>query len=148
MNKNWKLEEDARIRVINPGNHTARIYLAGHDEPNFEVTKGAEVRVEGDKATGLWVYGRLNEKTDFEVSDGSTFTGVFYAPGRQKKTTAEIKKDSRVLGSVVAREIKLEDNATVYFDRQLVGHTPLPADAYTGRITYLHVSINRIEVRS
>lgn len=147
-NKNWKLQDDARIRVINPGDNTARIYLAGHDEPNFEVTNGAEVTVEGDKATGLWVYGRLNEKTDFEVSDGSTFTGVFYAPGRQKKTTAEITKDSRVLGSVVAREIKLEDNASVYFDRQLEGHSPLPADAYTGRITYLHVSVNKIEVRS
>lgn len=147
-NKNWKLQGSARLRVINPGDHTARIYLAGHDEPNFEVTNGAEVRVEGDKATGLWVYGRLNEKTDFKVTDGSTFTGVFYAPGRQKKTTAEITKDSRVLGSVVAREILLESNASVYFDKQLVGLSPLPANAYTGRITYLHVSINKVEVRS
>ncbi|MDX1745927.1 MAG: hypothetical protein R3324_08320, partial [Halobacteriales archaeon] len=107
-----------------------------------------KVTVEGDKAPAFWMYGNKDEKTEFKVEDDGTFTGVFYAPGRQEETKAEVKKNSRLYGAMVASEVKLEENGTVYYDKALRGVEPIDTDEYTSRITFLHISVNKVRVES
>ncbi|MDX1744301.1 MAG: hypothetical protein R3324_00045 [Halobacteriales archaeon] len=146
--KEWKLEEGSKIEVINPDGGTARIYLASSEDPKFEVKKGSKVTVTDDRAPSLWMYGNKDEKTHFKVEDGASFTGVYYAPGRDGETKADIKKNAVVYGAVVAQEIKLEENGTVYFDQALKGESPLASGEYTSKITFLHISVNKVRVES
>lgn len=145
----WTLDNGAQIEVINPDSGTAKIYLAADTNPHFELNGGSAVNVTGDKATALWMFGKEGKQTRFKVQDGSTFTGVFYAPGHESvKTRAEIMDNARVNGALVLTEIKLEDNGRVYFDVALSGSDPVGAAQYTGQITFLHVSVNEVRVES
>lgn len=149
LTSEWKIEDTSRIEVINPEGGTATIYLAAGDKPKFEVQKGGKVTVEGDKAPSLWVFGKRDKQTLFKVDDGSSFTGVMYAPGREgAKTNGEVTKNSELYGAIVVTEIKLEDNGTVHFDESLRGSSPVNNDEYTSDLTFLHVSVNRVKVES
>ncbi|WP_266077467.1 DUF7289 family protein [Haladaptatus caseinilyticus] len=133
-----------KIRVVAPQNGTANVYMGG---TTLSVTNGANVSVSGDRSPAFRIYGPPGTNADF--SDAK-FTGVLYAPNSDShRGRISVTTHSSVFGALVGGQTLLQSGGVVHYDQSLVQAQTLPAE-YTAipRVTYMHVSVNRVNVTS
>ncbi|GAA5043044.1 DUF7289 family protein [Haladaptatus pallidirubidus] len=134
------------IQVQNPDNGTANVYVLGD---TVSVTNGADVSIPGDKSRAFRIYGPPG--TSATVSgDDTEFVGVLYAPdSRSQYGDVSVTSHGEVYGAIVGGKTVLRSGGTVHYDQALVMTETLPADFTTvPRVTYMHVSTNRVNVTS
>jgi hypothetical protein len=143
-NSTIEAQGDGRVNIFVGGNNSDPV-----SNDDFTIaTSGGEVQVPEQNSTMLWVYG----KSDFEASiDGSAsshqrFEGVFYAPGGATGGSSVYIKHGDVFGGVVAATVEVDQGGAVHFDRALTNETVLPEGTKIIRITFLHVTINRVVI--
>jgi|AntDeeMinimDraft_4_1070355.scaffolds.fasta_scaffold00567_6 hypothetical protein len=150
--------DQGTIEVV--GDHPVRFYIKGENslssfspsatsnsvEPNLLV-EGGTVHTGGDEnSTQVWFYG----KSDFGAasvhnSGDSKIVGVIYAPGSDSEM---IMRKSEVYGGIVTNEIEILDDGVIHYDKALENTRAVPEAARTTKVTYLHISVNRVNVTS
>jgi len=115
---------------------------------SLEVSNAANVSVADDRSPSFRIYGSAG--TDAEFTGGSTFTGVFYAPNSNgQQGTISVTSQTEVFGALVGGRTTLQSGGVVHYDQALVRTKTLPNE-YTAipRVTYMHVSVHRVDVES
>ncbi|MFC6835271.1 DUF7289 family protein [Halomarina ordinaria] len=161
------LSGDAEIAVEGPG--SARVYTGSAHatdgtptdgwnwtDPNApahvlverEGGAGPQVTVEGDRASGFWLYGTSRTNVRFDGSQGGVprFTGVVYAPAGPVGESSVALRHAEVYGGIVAGQTTIEQGGAVHYDRALTETDSLPTDDEEDAIRYLHVTRNRMTV--
>jgi len=136
--------EDGAIRVENPDDGRVNVYM---DATTFDVLNGANVSGTGQKSGALRFYAPPGVEAEF--SD-SRFVGMLYAPDSpSREGTITVTTHAKVFGAVVGGETSMKSGGTVHYDAALAQSTTLPEDYETApRVTYLHVTVNRVNVTS
>jgi hypothetical protein len=136
------LDNAARIDVTGDG--VVRIYL-GDD---FDLDTGSEVHVPDENSKQLWLYGSDDLDATMEASSGNPvrFVGVIYAPN-DEDTSASLQHGD-AYGAMIAAEVEIGSGGTVHYDRALRQETVIPTNEDVPRVTYLHVSVSRVELES
>jgi hypothetical protein len=152
-----KLDGDTEIRV--EGDNEARFYVKGEDgldregkERHIILEKesgsGPTMTVPGENATQLWVYGDETFSGFIRGADSSNaeFVGAIYAPAGIAGSGSVFIKHAEVYGGVVTGAAAIEQGSAIHYDRALEGKNAVPLGAEVVRITYVHVTVNEIEV--
>jgi hypothetical protein len=143
------------------GDGEVKVYVAGTDDVScnsvdaevcFERASGdaPDVHVPGDNATQFWIYGRSNMTVEAKGDGGDRvrYDGVIYAPGGTSGTGTVILDKAQVFGGVVSASVDVDNGGEVHFDEALVNEQAVPRYTKIIKITYLHISVNRIDVTS
>jgi flagellin-like protein len=128
------------------GEGTVRVYMDGQ---SFSMDNHAKVAVPGQESTRFWLYGPPGTDVDFQTQ--SNFTGVVYAPDSESQSGAmAIKSQSEVFGALVGTITSMDNSAVIHFDEAILSvEDPTgPTDEATPRVTYMHVTVNRVNVTS
>ncbi|MDP2644185.1 MAG: polymer-forming cytoskeletal protein [Desulfobacterales bacterium] len=108
VNDEFKMENNAKIIIL--ANSSLTVY-ANDDvkiEDNSEINKNGA-------AQNFVLY--LCRNKDLKIKDNAIVNGGFYAPSSSK---VEIKDNAQVTGSVVAKEVEMEDDAQITHDPSLL----------------------------
>jgi hypothetical protein len=132
------------IRVENPDDGRANIYM---DATTLGVRNGAAVTVPDHKSGSLRIYGPPG--VEAELSD-SRFVGMLYAPdSRSQHGTISVTTHAEVFGALVGGETAMKSGGVVHYDSALARSTTLPKNYQSApRVTYMHVTVNRVNVSS
>jgi hypothetical protein len=138
---------DVSSATINvSGDGIARVYVAGDDTDsggnNLRISSG-DIEVKHDDAPELRVYG--DDDFTASISDGN-FTGVIYAPPGSSGTGTLTIDHGALFGGAIIGDTTLDTQASVHFDEALRDKQIISPSAKVEKITYLHVSVNRIRV--
>lgn len=136
--------DSTKVVVKDPSGGSVEIYMDG---TSLDLND-ANVSVPDDLSTKLWVYGPPETSASF--TSHSRFVGVVYAPDTQNRR-GEMVVDSQteVYGALVGGKTTLQSGGTVHFDQALESvENPVPGNAQAPKLTYLHVSVNRVNVTS
>ena len=128
------------------GDGTVRVYMDGQ---SFSMDNHAKVTVPGQESTRFWLYGPPGTDADFQTQ--SNFTGIVYAPDSDSQSGAiAIKSQSEVFGALVGTITDMDNSAAVHFDEAIltVEDPTGPSGEETPRVTYIHASVNRVNVTS
>lgn len=136
--------DDAKLRVENPDESMVNIYM---DATTFEVVNKGNVSVPNEKSGSFRVYGPPGVDADF--SD-SRFVGMLYAPDSDSQQgTISVTTQAEVFGALVGGQTTLQSGGVVHYDAGLAHSTTLPEDYETApHVTYMHVTVNRVNVTS
>jgi len=136
------IRNDQNIDVV--GNGRVNIYLNG----SFTYNNGAATSVPGDKAPNFWVYMRQDETATFV--NNAEFTGVVYGPGTASDPGVEfgLSNNAEVWGGLVGDADSIDNNFVVHYDEALTQTTSVQRDRTLPALTYMHVSVNRVNVSS
>ncbi|RLM90592.1 hypothetical protein [Haloarcula sp. Atlit-7R] len=146
------IENGGRIKVNGAGK--VRLYVKGEATSasghHFHIYRTGEVDVDtAQNSTQFWVYGQ----SDFDaVIEGDTdtpqFEGVIYAPAGGVGASSVSLKKAELYGGLVAGSVTVDNGGLVHYDRALRNERAVPENTNIIRLTYLHVSENRINVTS
>jgi len=136
------LRNDEDIEVV--GNGRVNIYLNG----SFTHNNGAETSVPGDTAPNFWVYMRPDETATFD--NNAEFTGVIYGPGTASNPGVEfgLSNNAELWGGLVGDADSIDNNFIIHYDEALTQTTSVQRDRTLPALTYMHVSVNRVNVSS
>jgi hypothetical protein len=141
------IESDVSLKnvdiVVQDGG-TVRLYI----KDDVDIQSGVTVSVPGDRANQFWMYGTHDTDFDVQANQGNptTVDGVFYAPGDGDDSGDASIKHAELFGAVVAGEVDVETGGAIHYDEALAREEPFPAGTNAPRVTYLHVSTNRVNV--
>jgi hypothetical protein len=109
--------------------------------------KNTDVKNDGDDAPQFRLYGKsdFNMTLDAGGSNLAKFVGVVYAPPGGSGTGSVDIEGGEIYGGVLTGTTTLDDGS-IHYDKALQQEPIISRDAKILRITYLHVSINRIHV--
>jgi hypothetical protein len=137
VNGNITVEGDGRVNVyatdaVNVVSSDAIIWNRGWDSEQF------------------WVY--CDADCHIAVTDEATFNGVVYAPPGPGGNSGElrIRRRAEVYGAIVAggdSTARIAEDSEIYFDSELET-TQVFERRTVPSISYLHVSVNRVNVTS
>jgi hypothetical protein len=137
------------------GDGQVNIYVEGEADTSgyeFHQTKGSTFETEStdENATQMWVYGKDDFSARIEGSGGhpTKFVGVVYAPGGTPSSNKIEVKQADVYGGLVAGKVQMENKGSVHYDQNLGDEQAVPSNTKIIKITYLHISVNRIDVTS
>ncbi|PSP55195.1 hypothetical protein BRC82_06725 [Halobacteriales archaeon QS_1_67_19] len=136
--------DDAEIDV--QGDGTVRIYMDGDA---FGMDNHATVTVPGQESTRFWLYG--SPGTDVGFRTHSNFTGVVYAPDSESQSgNIILNSQAEVYGALVGTVTDVDNTAGIHFDEAILSVEDPTGDGgdVAPRVTYLHVSVNRVNVTS
>jgi len=138
-------EVDGTIQVTGGG--VARVYVRGESTSgdHFHLD-GGQILVPDDRSPQFWLYGQREFQASLD--GGGIFQGVVYAPGGPSGSGTVDVRDVDVFGGIVAGTTEIGPNADVHYDQALKDENALPSDANVVRITYLHVTVNEVEVEN
>ncbi|USZ68805.1 hypothetical protein NGM10_03490 [Halorussus salilacus] len=129
------------IEVENPDDGRVDVYM---DSSELAVTDG-EVDVPDEKAGSFRIYAPPGLDAEFSSSE---FDGMVYAPdsdGRQGEIS--VTSQAEVFGALVGGQTTLQSGGVVHYDQALARSSTLPEDYETAPyVTYMHVSVNRVNV--
>ena len=136
--------DQSKVRVENPDGGRVEIYMDG----TTLTATGANVSVPGDVSSKFWIYGPPETSASF-TSD-TKFVGVLYAPDTSnRKGEVVVDSHAEVFGALVGGKTTLQSGGTVHFDTVLEKvEEPVAADEGSPKLTYLHVTVNRVNVTS
>jgi hypothetical protein len=135
--------EDVDVSVQDGG--SVRLYV----KDDVDLGKGVSIDVPGDVAKRFWIYGTEGTTFDAQANQGNPISvvGVFYAPGDPGGGSADVSiKHAEIYGGVVAGDVDVETGGAVHYDESLAETEPFPVGVSVPRVTYLHVSTNRVNV--
>ena len=133
------------IRVLNPDGGQATVYM---DASTFSI-EGGTVTVPSDRSGKFRVYGPPG--VDAEFLGGSTsFVGMLYAPDSEGQSgSITVKNHAEVYGALVGGQTTLQSGGVVHYDSALAKESTLPPGYSSApHVTYLHLSVNRVNVTS
>lgn len=136
--------DGSSVRVENPEGGEVNVYMGGDDL----TVSDADVSVPGDVSSKLWIYGPPETSATFDSH--ATFVGILYAPDSDTRQ-GEVVVDSQaeVFGALVGGRTTLQSGGTVHFDQSLEAvEEPVPGSTNSPKLTYLHVTVNRVVVTS
>lgn len=137
------------------GNNPARLYV----NQDFTLEKGT-IEIPGNKSPRFWVYMRSGAVAHFHQAH---FEGVIYGPGSGAQTGVdiEVKSGNEIFGGLVGKpassggnpggsnSLSIGQDDKVHFDEALAQEDPLgPYGGNLPAVTYMHVSVNRVNVSS
>jgi len=138
---NVDVDNDQEIDVVGDGR--ANLYVDG----NTTFSNGASVSVPDDNATQFWLYMRPESNTT--LKNNVVFQGVVFGPGGLVPgTEIALKQNAEVYGGVVGDVDFQANNVWIHFDESIGTVDPVEHETTAVRITFLHVSENRITVES
>jgi len=134
--------KDVDIDVQDGG--TVRLYV----KDDVDIQSGVTVSVPGDVSKRFWIYGTHGTTFDAQANQAnpSSIVGVFYAPGTGDNSADVSMKHTELYGGVVAGDVDIETGGAVHYDEALREEEPFPIAGSVPRVTYLHVSVNRVNV--
>jgi len=142
-------------KIVVRGNGTVQTYALVSDavaDNDLDFT-GASVEVHdssGDRtynATKFWLYAPAGIEAD--IKSGTDFTGVVYAPDSDTATGAVQIGDADVNGAVVAHVESTDTDADIFFDEALADADPVrTARPNDPRVTFMHITVNELEVET
>lgn len=125
---------------------TVRIFI----QDDMDFSKGARTDVPGDRAGQLWFYGTDGATVDLGGSSGNPInvTGVLYVPSTDSNTEVYVQH-ADVYGGVVAGKVEVDSGGGIHYDEALESEAALGGlGGSVPRVTYLHVSVTRVNVTS
>ena len=131
--------------VINvTGGNRVNIYSNG----DFTLSQNGDIEVKGDRAPNLWIYQKPGSSANIE--NNANFTGVVYGPGSEADDGSDItiSQTAHVYGAVVGHITDASENFKLHYDEALLRTDPIVDDSPYPSVTYLHVSINKVNVTS
>lgn len=138
-----QLSNGADITVKNPGQATAKIYMAGN---SFSFSGSASsVQIDGDRSPALWLYGPAGTTGEIKKA---TFTGVIYSPDSDTKSgDISVSSSGEAFGAIIGGQMTLQSGGKVHFDQSLTQRDPVqPGQVSVSRVTYLHITVNHVNV--
>lgn len=142
--------------IIVQGDREVKVYVQGDDSihgRSFDVVMGKNTGVVTgslsgqENATIFRMYGRddLKVHLDGGGSNLAKFVGVIFAPpGRSG--TAEVDIDGgEVYGGVITGTTTI-DEGSIHYDEALRNRQIISRDAKVVKVTYLHITVNRIHI--
>jgi len=142
--------------IIIEGDNTVKLFVKGDATTtsgnHFEMESSAKIEIDGsvENSTQFWVYGKSDIEALIEASgsNDATMEGVIYAPGGPSGSGTVQINGGEVFGGVVAPQVTVgpSNGGEVHFDQALAGERAIPPDTKIVTITYLHVSVSRVEV--
>ena len=142
---------DSEIEVLGDGVVFIYVEGAGPHAEDLEVDKDSAVTNTGDDATQLRVFGQANFTgrigTGGGGSDPAKFVGVIYAPPGTSGT-GDVNLDfGEVYGGLVTGTTTI-NKGSIHYDEALREKQTLTRGDDVVRVTYLHISANRVNVTS
>lgn len=146
-----KGSDGGTITVTGTGN--ANMYVAGTDYPNssgekdFFMEENSAIDIPGDNATRFRVYGKDNFTAKIGSGSGNLakFVGTIYAPpGNSGNGRVDID-GGEVYGGLLTGTTTI-NKGSIHYDEALLHTETISQDAKVVKITYLHISVNRIYV--
>ena len=152
--------KEGDIEVI--GNHPVRFYVKGESTPNTYDPGGSPPAYDAHllidsgsvttdstphNSTQVWFYGK-SDMGAAVVKNGGTnpeMTGVIYAPG--DSSNFGLRK-GQIYGGVVVNRAEIDQGSRVHFDKALENRRAVPEAKRITKVTYLHISVNRVNVTS
>jgi len=124
------------------GDGTVRVYNDG----NYDMSAGSEVVIPGDRSPRHWVYMQPGKQADLDGN--AVFRGVIYGPddGENEAVGVQMEANVAVYGGIVGDTDEFENNPTIRYDEALADERPVAADESIPRVSYLHVTVNEVEV--
>ena len=148
------IEDDGRIDV--EGDGQVRMFVQGEatspSGAHFSIpNSGGVVDVaDNQNASQFWLYGKSDFAADISGSSSSTirYEGVIYAPAGITGSSDVYIGKAHLYGGIVAGSVELDNGGTVHYDQALLGQRAIPPQTNIIRLTYLHVSENKLNVTS
>jgi flagellin-like protein len=154
VRENVKLNNDGSDgAILNvTGDGIVRVFVGGEgigSAEELDLANHAEIITPDDNATQFRMYG----KSDFEAEIGDSagsgnpakYVGVIYAPPGQGGTGKVTVLGSELFGGILTGTTIL-DKGSIHYDEALREKLIIPPDANQVKVTFLHVTINRITV--
>jgi len=139
---------DGQVKIYVKGKNTASC-SGGGGPSNCHFNVSGQYNVVNDNATQNWVYGKSNFKGKVRnPSVSAKFTGVIYAPSGGGGSGEVFVGKGAVYGGLVAPSVSISQGGEFHYDRALRNKQAVPEDESVVRITYLHISVNRVNVTS
>jgi hypothetical protein len=135
----FEVGNSQKITVL--GDNRTNIYLGG--DALFD--NDARIKNTDDDASQLWIY--MKPDKDAEFKNNAIYRGVIYGPGdTQAGTNITLKQKVEIYGGLVGKINIAENNVWVHYDETLSNTESIVEDSAFPRLTYLHVSVNEVEV--
>lgn len=149
VNGKVQLSDDARIEV--KGGGRANVYINSETgSEDFSMKNDAQVKIPKDRAPQLWIY--MDSDAEAKLRQQVEFTGVIYGPGPGDESGADIRMSStsqlHVYGAVVGDVAPITQEVRVHYDEALATETPVTTATAIPRLTFLHVSVYRVDVEN
>lgn len=150
VNEYVHLAEEAEIEVT--GDEHVELFINGDGVTDDELIlpNNANITNANDDATKFRLYG----KSDFDATIGgggsgnlARFVGVMYAPPGSHGDGSVTLDGGEVFGGILTGTTTVR-GGSIHYDEALEGKKIVPEDAFIIRVTYLHVTENRIEITS
>ncbi|MFB6108133.1 MAG: collagen-binding domain-containing protein [Haloplanus sp.] len=119
------------------GSHTVHVYATG----DYDVAGGSTWESVGDRGDQIWLYG--SSSSSVSLSGGSTVYGVVYAPGNRD---ISVTGGAELYGALVGQVSTVDGGTAVHYDTVLSDQKPELAAGAGAPITYLHVTVNEVDV--
>jgi hypothetical protein len=117
----------------------------------FKMGKESGVLNDGDDAEQFRLYGKSS--MDVSIGDGSggggnqaKYVGVVYAPPGNNGNGTVLLDKGEVFGGVIVGTTKIENSGSIHYDEALKNKQVISRGAKVVRVTYLHISVNRIDI--
>lgn len=149
-------------RMSVTGSGVVRFYVKGEDGTNqacnyvechLAIGQNSVIEIPDDRSTKLRIYGKKDFKTTIagSGSNHAVFTGVVYAPTGTGGSGEAYFKHAHVYGAIVSGSALVHNKAHLHYDQALRSETIVPStdpSDEVARITYLHISVNEVTIRS
>jgi hypothetical protein len=156
IEKYAELEGTSEIKVLGDG--TAELYINGEaksDGHHFDMySSGSDyptVTTDGPRqnSTQFWVYGQDDMEGQIYDNQGNAhFEGVIYAPTNPSGDSKVEVTGAQVFGGIVAGEVNVDQGqgGAIHFDEALKQEQAIPENTKVVKITFLHITVNEIEI--
>lgn len=144
------LRKSARIKVIGDGHAELYILGDGVSGDHFVMYNNASIVNADDDGTRFRLFG--TKDMDATLGAGGSgnlarFQGVIYAPPGSTGNGTIYMDGAEIFGGMLTGTTIL-DGGSIHYDEALEGKSVVPEGARVIRVTYLHVTENRISIES
>lgn len=143
-----RLHQDAEIEVIGTGEVQLFVRGDGVSGNHLQMDNDATIGNDEDNATRFRVYGTA----DFDAVLGgggsgnlAQFNGVIYAPPGRHGTGSVTLDGGEIYGGILSGTTAI-DGGSIHYDEALQDEQIISSDARIIKVTYLHVTENRIHI--
>jgi len=141
----------ANITIEGDGNVLMFVGNESSGKWAFDMAKGSAVHNDGDDADQFRLYGK--ENMNVRVGDGggggntAKFVGVIYTPPGDDGNGTVVLNKGEIFGGIITGTTVIENSGgSIHYDMALQQRKIINPDANVLKVTYLHVSVNRIRV--
>ncbi|MEA5386912.1 hypothetical protein VB773_13025 [Haloarculaceae archaeon H-GB2-1] len=134
------VEGDGVVRFYVAGENR---YVTGNEKYFMHLKDGTVDIANHQNSTQLWIYGKKYFNASIKDSTGE---GVIYAPGGPTGGGELTMKQSEWYGSVAVSSVTLKQGSAVHYDTALRNKRAIPDQKKIVRLTYMHVTVNKVNV--